>query len=234
VEAVMAETDREEAKRRRAEARKRRREGAQEQAGEPESTEQGNSETPEALDSVKHAAKVAAAAAAVGAAVGAARALTGNGSPDEEHAEPPAATQEPEAEAEPEAEREPEPEPEDEQPQPREQEEDRHEEDQPQPESRYDEGQPTGASPDEARRVVASAREALAALLGKEPDSVSGLDRNGDGWLVTLEVVELPRVPESTDVLASYDVELDGDRKLVRYQRGRRYRRSQADDGEVS
>jgi len=71
-------------------------------------------------------------------------------------------------------------------------------------------------------------------LLGKDADSVSGLDRNGDGWIVTVEVVEVPRIPESTDVLASYEVELDGDRNLVRYARRRRYYRSQADNGESS
>ena len=211
----MADTEREEAKRRRAEDRKRRREGAQGQAG-------GNSETAEPLDSVKHAAKVAAAAAAVGAAVGAARALTDDGSDDGSDKEPESA--EPVAEQE----REPEPEPANEQPRLEERAEER------QAHEHYDEGQPSGASPDEARRVVASAREALAALLGKEPESVSGLDRNGDGWLVTLEVVELARIPESTDVLASYELELDGDRRLVRYQRGRRYYRSQANDGDTS
>jgi hypothetical protein len=102
------------------------------------------------------------------------------------------------------------------------------------PHEQNDGTQPSGASPDEARRVVESAREALAALVGKDADSVSGLDRNGDGWLVTLEVVELERIPSSTDVLASYELELDRDRQLVRYRRGRRYYRSQADDGEAS
>jgi hypothetical protein len=48
---------------------------------------------------------------------------------------------------------------------------------------------------------------------------------------VTLEVVELRRIPESTDVLASYDVELDGDGGFLRFERGRRYNRSQAEGG---
>jgi Gas vesicle synthesis protein GvpO len=224
----MAETGKEEAKRRRAEGRRRRREGAQDEGDETQSAEQGNSETPEPLESVKHAARVAAAAAAVGAAVGAARALTGNGSDDEDEPAEPATEQE----REPEQEQQPEPAAEQPQPPPQEPEEQRQPEREERP--RYDEGRPAGASPDEARRVVASAREALSALLGKEPETVSGLDRNGDGWLVTLEVVELQRIPESTDVLASYELELDGDRKLVRYQRGRRYYRSQANDGDTS
>jgi hypothetical protein len=39
------------------------------------------------------------------------------------------------------------------------------------------------------------------------------------------------RVPDSTDVLATYAVELDGEGRLVRYERLRRYYRSQADMG---
>jgi hypothetical protein len=42
------------------------------------------------------------------------------------------------------------------------------------------------------------------------------------------------RIPESTDVLASYEMELDGDGNLRRYGRVRRYRRSQADNGDGS
>ena len=55
--------------------------------------------------------------------------------------------------------------------------------------------------------------------------------RTSNGWKVTLEVVELRRIPESTDVLASYEVELDGDGKLLGFERGGRYTRSQAEAG---
>ena len=91
-----------------------------------------------------------------------------------------------------------------------------------------------GASPEEAREVVGKAREQLGALLGKEPEAVSALESTGDGWLVTLEVVEVTRIPESTDVLASYEVELDDDLNLRRYARVRRYYRSQSDHGDAS
>jgi len=216
-------TKREEAQKRRAEERQKRRANGPKASEEPKQEETSGEEP---LDTVKHAAKVAAAAAAVGAAMGAARAMTGSHDGDGPGHEPepepkpePEASSEPASEPEqPEEREEPEPEPRAEREEPREE---------PEPEQR-----PSGAKPNETRRVVETAREQLAALLGKEPDSVSGLDRNGDGWIVTLEVVELPRIPESTDVLASYEVELDGDRNLVRYARGRRYYRSQAGDEE--
>ena len=75
------------------------------------------------------------------------------------------------------------------------------------------------------------AREQLEALLGRESESVSAMERTHDGWLVTVEVVEVSRIPESTDVLASYEIELDESRNLRRYARVRRYNRSQADQG---
>ena len=62
--------------------------------------------------------------------------------------------------------------------------------------------------------------------------SVSSLERTHDGWVVALEVVELSRIPESTDVLASYELELDDDLNFRRYQQARRYHRSQAARGD--
>ena len=49
---------------------------------------------------------------------------------------------------------------------------------------------------------------------------------------MTLEVVDLKRIPESTDVLAAYELELDDRLGFRRYQQVRRYVRSQAERGE--
>jgi Gas vesicle synthesis protein GvpO len=221
LEALMA-TKREEAQKRRAEDRRKRRADA---SGSSDETKQDDSSSDEPLDAVKHAAKVAAAAAAVGAAMGAARAMTGNGDHDQAP-EPASEQEEPRGEHE-----EAHDQPSAEQDEPREPRAEEHREPE-QAEEPEQDRRPSGAAPTEARRVVAAAREQLAALLGKQADAVSGLERTDHGWIVTLDVVELARIPESTDVLASYDLELDDDRNLVRYSRGRRFYRSEADDGE--
>ena len=58
-----------------------------------------------------------------------------------------------------------------------------------------------------------------------------GLDRDGDdGWKVTLEVLELRRIPDSTDVLGSYEVAVDKKGELVAYHRTRRYPRNQVEE----
>ena len=90
---------------------------------------------------------------------------------------------------------------------------------------------PRGAGGDELADLATQARELLRSVRGVEAESVSGIRRTPHGWKVTLEVVELRRIPESTDVLASYEVELDGEGDFLGFERGRRYSRSQAEDG---
>jgi hypothetical protein len=88
-----------------------------------------------------------------------------------------------------------------------------------------------GAPADELAEIASKARELLRSLRGVEAESVTGVTRTRNGWRVTLEVVELRRIPESTDVLASYEVQLDGDGGFLSFEQGRRYHRSQAEVG---
>ena len=75
--------------------------------------------------------------------------------------------------------------------------------------------------------VVRAAATALAELTGRRPETVLGLRREDDGWKVTLEIVELNRVPRATDVIGCYVVTVDDDGELVSYERQQRYVRSQ-------
>ena len=87
-----------------------------------------------------------------------------------------------------------------------------------------------GADAGEAAQIVRQARRELESLLGSQPESVSGFQHVDGKSSVTLEVVDVRRVPESTDVLSSYEVVLDEDRNLVSATRLRRYRRSQVEE----
>jgi hypothetical protein len=78
--------------------------------------------------------------------------------------------------------------------------------------------------------LVRRAREQLAELIGRTPESVSHVEHHDDVWQLGLEVVELERIPHSTDLLASYAVTLDEDGRLLEYARARRYVRSASDD----
>jgi hypothetical protein len=77
--------------------------------------------------------------------------------------------------------------------------------------------------------LVKDAAQQLAALTGRQPEKVLGLEQGGDGWRVSFEMVELERIPHSTDLLGCYVVEVDGDGDLVSYERRHRYQRGQAD-----
>jgi hypothetical protein len=76
-------------------------------------------------------------------------------------------------------------------------------------------------------KAVAAAKENLEELTGQPVESVSGLMRTRDGWAVSLEVVELERVPRSTDLMATYRVEIDNEGELMGYERMARYYRNQ-------
>lgn len=80
------------------------------------------------------------------------------------------------------------------------------------------------------RKVGQIALEELSALVGCPAEGVSGIRKNDGGWIVTVEVMELGRVPETTDVMASYDVHVDQDGDVMEYQRLRRYLRAQVED----
>lgn len=82
-----------------------------------------------------------------------------------------------------------------------------------------------------ARDVVEQVREELPPLLGRPVEEVLGVQRDDDqGWQVIVQVVELSRIPTSTDVLGAYVVDVDDDGELIGYRRRRRYTRSQTDE----
>ena len=81
-------------------------------------------------------------------------------------------------------------------------------------------------------RVVERARAQFSELTGEEPESVVSVERVDGGWKVLFDVLELERVPRTTDILATVDVELDDDHNLVRYSREGRYLRGQTGGGE--
>ncbi|WUI03287.1 gas vesicle protein [Spirillospora sp. NBC_00431] len=81
-----------------------------------------------------------------------------------------------------------------------------------------------------ASEAAKRAAEHVTAMTGRSAESVVGIERAGeDGWRVAVEVVETHRIPDSADILALYDTELDGDGELVAYRRARRYPRGRVE-----
>jgi len=74
-----------------------------------------------------------------------------------------------------------------------------------------------------AMKVARAAAEQLTELTGRRPEVVVGVERNDDGWQVELEVVESRRIPDSTDILATYRVQTDENGEMLGYYRAQRY-----------
>ena len=75
--------------------------------------------------------------------------------------------------------------------------------------------------------IAQRAKEQLAQLTGLTPDTVSSLRQDEEGWHVAVELIELKRIPEATDVLASYQTLLDDEGNLLSYRRTKRYLRQE-------
>lgn len=68
-------------------------------------------------------------------------------------------------------------------------------------------------------------------LTGYQPEAVTALQWDGEFWDVTVDVLELARVPNTTDVIGSYVVQLDEQGTLRGLKRARRYVRGQTEEG---
>lgn len=76
--------------------------------------------------------------------------------------------------------------------------------------------------------LVAEARRQLAEITGMEPGAVTAMERSDDdGWKLSVELLELERIPRAADILGVYEVELDASGKLLGYRRVRRYSRGE-------
>jgi gas vesicle protein GvpO len=80
-----------------------------------------------------------------------------------------------------------------------------------------------------ARDLALAARATVKDMTGFEPETVSGLQWDGETWLISVEVCELSRIPNTTDVMASYVVQLEDSGGLLGYKRERRYLRGEAE-----
>ena len=204
------------AKERRATAREQRRAAAADH-DEPTVTDAAEEA---ATDDPAEALRAAASAVIAAAAVGAAHALARRRQHEADSRQP--EDDVPPTEAEQDDEGDEDDEPELDEPELDEPREERHAAEDPEP-------QPRAVAPGDARRIVERARDQLRDFRGADAESVSSVRPTAAGWRVALEVVEVRRIPESTDLLGTYEVELDEDGDLVAFERTARYHRSEAD-----
>jgi hypothetical protein len=95
----------------------------------------------------------------------------------------------------------------------------------------------TNNAKDEGARLSASelSRAALTTvgeLTGYDPEAVTALEWDDDtgSWQITVNALELQRIPNTTDLLGEYIVQLDEDGTLRGYRRSRRFQRGQTEE----
>lgn len=69
------------------------------------------------------------------------------------------------------------------------------------------------------REAVGNAIEQLTLLLHLEVSSVVGARKSEDGWQLTIELIERKAVPDTQDLLGTYEVSLDNYGELMGYER---------------
>jgi Gas vesicle synthesis protein GvpO len=69
-------------------------------------------------------------------------------------------------------------------------------------------------------------------LTGYEPEAVTGLEWDGEYWRITVDALELERIPSTTDVIGQYVVQLDDKGTLRGYKRTRRFVRAHGTEEE--
>ena len=78
-----------------------------------------------------------------------------------------------------------------------------------------------------AAEIAERAKAEIARITGLAADHVSAVMNGPDGWHVTVDLIELRRIPASTDVLAAYQAVFAPTGTLLSYHRTRRYFRDQ-------
>ena len=83
-----------------------------------------------------------------------------------------------------------------------------------------------------ARELGQAALITVGEMTGYVPEAVTGFEWDGEYWRVTVEALELARIPNTTDVLGCYAVKLDERGGLHGYRRIRRFQRGHATEEE--
>ena len=67
--------------------------------------------------------------------------------------------------------------------------------------------------------IVEQAKKEIASVTNLDLSTVLGIIKEGEEWLVTLEMVEKRSIPDSMDLLGVYETRLNTDGELINFNR---------------
>ncbi|MBI2912300.1 MAG: gas vesicle protein [Chloroflexi bacterium] len=73
--------------------------------------------------------------------------------------------------------------------------------------------------------VAERAKRQLAEVTGFKSVAAVGSYRDAKGWHVSVDMLEMARLPDSTDLLGTYEVDLDEEGNMVRFEKRRAHLR---------
>lgn len=71
------------------------------------------------------------------------------------------------------------------------------------------------------KKIVPEIKE----LLKKEPENISLIEKNNEGWIVHCDVLEKKSVPETYDLLKIFEFRLDNNAKITGFKQLKKIRR---------
>jgi len=75
------------------------------------------------------------------------------------------------------------------------------------------------------KEICQKAPALLESILNKKTESITGVTKEGEEWKVLIEVLERKAVPDTQDILNTYELKLTGDLEVTGYRRvGMRHR----------
>lgn len=67
--------------------------------------------------------------------------------------------------------------------------------------------------------IASQAKKELTALTNLQASTVLGIVRDGEEWVVTLEMLEKKSIPDAMDILGTYEVRLSTEGELLNFNR---------------
>ena len=71
------------------------------------------------------------------------------------------------------------------------------------------------------KELAERAKSQLAEVTGLKPITVTRTFKDEQGWHITLDMLEMARIPPATDVLGDYDVLMGEDGNMLNFERRR-------------
>ena len=85
----------------------------------------------------------------------------------------------------------------------------------------------------EIHQLIEVAREELSKVTGLELSTTLGAVKDERGWRISMEMIEKHSIPDQMDILATYDVILDDNGKIVEFNRMKLRKRVDTEGEEV-